>query len=170
MFNYLTTIHFNFKAGHRRNVSCRDQVLKAIIVDTASSHVTAEGVRLALQDAVPEGQYVHQHLGRLDANSRTSSLEITDRYALGPGVDDVSAIIVARRVSIADTPWWGVDTRSGQSYHSSAAVEPLGFLHDPVTPIGTGTVSMSLYCSTRPPWTAGLAIPTFGCLTIDLVS
>ena len=73
------------------------------------------------KDALAHGQYVHQHLGRLQANSRTSSLEIRDRYALGPGVNDVSAIIVARRVSTADTPWWGVDTRTGEFYHSSAA-------------------------------------------------
>ena len=84
-----------------------------VIVDTSSSLVTAEAVRFALQGALANGQYVHQHLGRLQANSRTSSLEIIDRYALGPGVDDVSAIIVARRVSIADTPCWRVDTRIG---------------------------------------------------------
>ena len=48
-------------------------------------------------------------------------LEVIDRYALGPEVDDVSAIIVVRRVSIADTPWWRVDTRTGQFYHSMAA-------------------------------------------------
>ena len=48
-------------------------------------------------------------------------LEVFDRYALGPEVDDVSAIILVRRVSIADTPWWRVDTRTGQFYHSMAA-------------------------------------------------
>ena len=32
-----------------------------------------------------------------------------------------SVIIVVRRVSIADTPWWRVDTRTGQFYHSMAA-------------------------------------------------
>ena len=64
---------------------------------------------------------MHQHLGRLQADSPTDTLEIIDRYALGPGVDDVSAIIVARRLSIADTPWWRVDMRTGQFYHSDAA-------------------------------------------------
>ena len=39
----------------------------------------------------------------------------------GPGVDDVSAIIVVWRLSIADAPWWRVDTRTGQFYHSMAA-------------------------------------------------
>ena len=48
-------------------------------------------------------------------------LEVIDRYALGPGVDDVSAIIVVRRVSVADTLWWRVDTRTSQFYHSMAA-------------------------------------------------
>ena len=48
-------------------------------------------------------------------------LEVIDRYALGPEVDDGSAIIVVRRVSIADTPWWRVDTRIGQFYRSMAA-------------------------------------------------
>ena len=48
-------------------------------------------------------------------------LEVIDRYALSPGVDDVSAIIVVRRASIADMPWWRVDTRAGQFYHSMAA-------------------------------------------------
>ena len=48
-------------------------------------------------------------------------LEVIDRYALGPGVDDVSAIIVVRLVLIADTPWWRVNTRTGQFYHSMAA-------------------------------------------------
>ena len=48
-------------------------------------------------------------------------LEVIDRYALGPGVHDVSAIIVVRRVSFADTPWWRVDMRTGQFYHSMAA-------------------------------------------------
>ena len=48
-------------------------------------------------------------------------LEVIDRYALGPEVDDVSAIIVVRRVSIADTSWWRVHTRTGQFYHSMAA-------------------------------------------------
>ena len=81
-----------------------------VIVDMASSLVTAEAVRFTLQGASADGKYVHQHLVRLQANSRTSSLKIIDRYALVPGVDDASVIIVARRVSIADTPWWGVDT------------------------------------------------------------
>ena len=121
MFKHLTPIHDDFKAAHRRNVHCRDQVFEAVFVDTASSLVTTGAVQFAFQDALADGQYVHQHLGRLQANSRTSSLEITDRYALGPGADDVSGIIVARRVSIADTPWWRVDTRTGQFYHSTAA-------------------------------------------------
>ena len=108
-FKYLTPIHDDFKAAHRRKVSCRDQVLQAVIVDKASSLVTAEAVRFALQSAHADGQYVHQHLGRLqEESSRTDMLEVIDRYALGPGVDDVSAIIVVRRVSIADTPWWRV--------------------------------------------------------------
>ena len=47
-FKYLTPIHDDFKAAHRRKVSCRDQVLEAVIVDTASSLVTAEAVRFAL--------------------------------------------------------------------------------------------------------------------------
>ena len=92
-----------------------------VIVDTASSIVTAEAVRFALQGALADGHYVHQHLGPLQANSRTSSLEVIDRYALGPGVDDVSVIIVARRFSIADTPWWRVHWGTGQFYHSMAA-------------------------------------------------
>ena len=120
MFKYLTPIHDDFKAVHRCKVRCCDQVLQAVVVDTASSLVTAEAVRFALQGALPDGQYVHQHLGRLQANSRTSSLEITDRYALSPGVNDDSGIIVARRVSIANTPWWRVDMQTGQFYHSMA--------------------------------------------------
>ena len=48
-------------------------------------------------------------------------LEVIDRYALGSGVDDISAIIVVRRVSMGDTPWWRVDTRTAQFYHSMAA-------------------------------------------------
>ena len=121
MFKYLTPIHVDLKTAHRRKVSCRDQVLKAVIVDTASSLVTAEAVRIALQGALADGQYVHQHLGHLQANSRTSSLEIIDRYALGPGVDDVSVIIVVPTLSTADTPWWRVDTRTGPLYHSMTA-------------------------------------------------
>ena len=89
MFKYLTPIHDDLKAAHGGKVSCRDQVLEAVIVDTASSPVTAEAVRFALQGALNDGQFEHQHLGRLQANSRTSSLEIIDRYALGPGVGDV---------------------------------------------------------------------------------
>ena len=46
-------------------------------------------------------------------------LEVIDRYALGPEVDDVSAVIVVRRVSIADTPWLRVDTCTGQFYRIS---------------------------------------------------
>ena len=34
-----------------------------VIVDTASSLVTAEAVRFALQSALADSQYVHQHLG-----------------------------------------------------------------------------------------------------------
>ena len=121
-FKYLTPIHNDFKAAHRRKVSCRDQVLEAIIVDTASSLVTAEAVRFALQSSLADGQYVHQHLGRLqEEGSPTDMLEIIDRYALGPEVDDISAVIVVRRLSIADTPWWRVDMRTGQFYHSMAA-------------------------------------------------
>ena len=78
MFKHLTPIHDDFKAAHQRNVHCRDQVLEAVIVNTASSLVTAEAVRFALQDAPGDGQYVHQHLGQLQANSRTSSVDITD--------------------------------------------------------------------------------------------
>ena len=44
MFKYLTPIHDDFKAVHRRKVSCRDQVHEAVIVNTASSLVTAEAV------------------------------------------------------------------------------------------------------------------------------
>ena len=85
MFEDLTPIHDDFKVAHRRNVHCRDQVLEAVIVDTASSLVTAETVRLALQDALADGQYVHQHVGQPQANSRTSSLEITDQYVVDLG-------------------------------------------------------------------------------------
>ena len=93
-----------------------------VIVGTASSVVTAEAVGIALQSALPDDQYVHQHLGRLqEESSRTDMLEAIDRYALGLGVDDVSAIIVVRRVSIADTLWWRVNTRTGQFYQSMAA-------------------------------------------------
>ena len=121
-FKYLTPIHEDFKAAHRRKVSCRDQVLEAVIVDTASSLVTAEAVRFALQSSLADGHYVHQHLGRLqEEGSRTNTLEIVDRYALGPEKDDISAVIVVRRLSIADTPLWRVDTRTGQFYHSMAA-------------------------------------------------
>ena len=121
-FKYLTPIHDDFKAAHRRKVSCRDQVPEAVIVDTASSLVKAEAVRFALQSSLADGQYVHQHLSRLqEEGSRTDMLEVIDRYALGPGVDDVSAIIDLGLVSIADTPWWPVDTRTGQFYHSMAA-------------------------------------------------
>ena len=121
-FEYLTPIHDDFKAAHRRKVSCRGQVLEAVIVDKASSLVTAEAVRFALQSSLAHGQYVHQHLGRLqEEGSRTDMLEIVDRYALGPEVDDISAVIVVRRLSIADTPWWRVDTRTGQLDHSMAA-------------------------------------------------
>ena len=134
IFQYLTPIHDDFKAAHQRKVSCRDQVLEAVIVDTASSLVAAEAVRFALQGGLSDGQYVHQHLGRLQANLRTSSLPITDRYALGPGVDDVSAIIVARRVSIADTPWWRVDTQTGQFYHGSATGPPVEMTRCPSRP------------------------------------
>ena len=96
-FKYLTPIHDDFKTAHRRKVSCRDQVLEAVIVDTASSLVTAEAVRFALQSFLADGQYVHQHLGRLqEETSQTDMLEVINRYALGPGVDDVSAIIVVR--------------------------------------------------------------------------
>ena len=118
---YLTPMPDDLKAAHRRKVSCRDQVLETVIVDTASSLVAAEAVQFALQSAPANGQYVHQHLGRLQANSRISSLEIIDRYALSPGVNDVSVIIVVGRVLIADTRWWRVDTRTGQFYHSMAA-------------------------------------------------
>ena len=48
MFSYLTPIHDDFKAAHRHKVSCRDQVLEAVIVDTASSLVTAGVVRFSL--------------------------------------------------------------------------------------------------------------------------
>ena len=134
MFKYLTPIQDDFKPAHGRNVHSQNQVLGAVIVDTALSLVTAEAVRFALQGALADEQYVHQHLGRLQANSGTSSLEIIDRYAHGPGVDELSAIIVAPRVSIADTPWWRADTRTGQFYHSNAA----------------GTGSKEAY-----PWTTG---------------
>ena len=59
-FKYLTLLHDEFKAAHRRKVSYRDKVLEAIIVDTASSLVTAEAVIFALQSALADGQYVHQ--------------------------------------------------------------------------------------------------------------
>ena len=121
-FMYLTPIHDDFKAAHRRKFSCRDQVLEAVIVDTASSLVTAEAVRFALQSSLADGQYVHQHLGQLQEEGlQTDMLEIIDRYALGPEVEDISAVIVVRRLSIADTPWWRVNTRTGQFYHSMAA-------------------------------------------------
>ena len=63
MFKYLTPIHGDFKAARRRNVHCRDLVLEAVIINTASSLVTAEAVQFALQDALANRQYVQQHLG-----------------------------------------------------------------------------------------------------------
>ena len=71
-FKYLTPIHDDFKAAHRRKISCRDRILEAVIVDMASSLVTAEAVPFALQSALADDQYVHQHLGRLqEERSRT---------------------------------------------------------------------------------------------------
>ena len=61
-FKYLTPMHDDLKAAHRRKVSCRDKVLEAVIVHTASTLVTAEGIRFALQSDLADGQYVHQHL------------------------------------------------------------------------------------------------------------
>ena len=43
-FKYLKPIHDDFKAVHLRKVSSRNQVLEAVIVDTASSLLTAEAV------------------------------------------------------------------------------------------------------------------------------
>ena len=60
MFKYLTPIHDDFKAAHQRKVSCRDKVLQAVIVDTASSLVTAEAARFALQGALADGQYLRR--------------------------------------------------------------------------------------------------------------
>ena len=72
---YLTPIHDDFKAAHQRKVSCRDQVLEAVIVDTALSLVTAEAVQFSLQSSLADGQYVHHHLGRLqEEGSRTDML------------------------------------------------------------------------------------------------
>ena len=50
-FNYLMPIHDNFKAAHRRKVSCPVEALEAVIVDTALSLVTAEAVPFALQSS-----------------------------------------------------------------------------------------------------------------------
>ena len=121
IFKYLKPIRTDFQAAHRRNENCVEQVFDAVIVETASSLVTAETVGFALQNTLAHGQYVHQHLGRLQVNSRTHTLEIIDRYALGPGFNDVSAIIVARRLLIPHTPWWRVDTGTGHFYNSHAA-------------------------------------------------
>ena len=73
-FKYLTPVYDDFKAAHRRNVSCRDHILEAVIVDTASSLVTAEAARFSLQSVLANGQYEHQHLGRLQESSRSSNL------------------------------------------------------------------------------------------------
>ena len=89
MFKYLTPTQTNFPADQRWNVHCRDQVFQAVIVNIASSLVTADAVPFALQNTLADGQYVQQYLGRLQADSRTDTLKITDRNALGPG-DDVS--------------------------------------------------------------------------------
>ena len=54
MFKYLTPIHDDFKAANRHNLHCRNQVLEAVIGDTASSLVTAEAVRFGLQEALAD--------------------------------------------------------------------------------------------------------------------
>ena len=61
MFKYVSSIETDFQAAHRRNVHCRDQVFHAVNVHTASILVTAEAVHFALQNALADGQYVHQH-------------------------------------------------------------------------------------------------------------
>ena len=56
----------------------------------------------------------HQNLGRLQGDSRTEMLQIIDRYGHVHNCREVNVVIVARRLSIADTRLWRVDTRTGQ--------------------------------------------------------
>ena len=121
MLHFLTPIKTDFPAAHRQNVHWRDYAFDAVIVNTAPSIVTAEAVRFALQSTLADGQYVHQHLCRLQDDSPTATVKILNRYGFRPGPDNISAIMVARTLSIADTPWWQIHLRTGQFFYRDAA-------------------------------------------------
>ena len=63
---------------------------------------------------------VENHLGRLQGDSRTEMLKIIDGYGHVHNCKEVNVVIVARRLSIADTQWWQVDTRTGQFFFDDA--------------------------------------------------
>ena len=47
-------------------------------------------------------------------------LEIIDRYGHVHNCREVNVVIVARRLSIADSRWWRVDTRTGPFFFDNA--------------------------------------------------
>ena len=47
-------------------------------------------------------------------------LKIIDRYGHVHYCKEFNVVIVARRLSIADTRWWRVDTRTGQFFFDDA--------------------------------------------------
>ena len=69
-----------------------------------------------MQSALTEGRYVHQNLGCFQGDSRTEIFEILDRYGVGPDPNDINAIIVVRRISIAHTRWWRVYSSTDQFF------------------------------------------------------
>ena len=68
----------------------------------------------------PSTRMWHQNLGRVQGDSRTEMLKIIDRYGHVHNCREVSVVMVARRLPIANTRWWRVDTRTGQFFFDDA--------------------------------------------------
>ena len=73
-------------------------------------------------------------------------LKIIDRYGHVHNRREVNVVIVARRLSIADTRWWRVDTKTGQFFFDDA----VGYTYNqkyrrtPGQPYGIDTFQSSL--------------------------
>ena len=118
MFKFLTPIRLDFKAAHEGNARCRDFVFATVIADMAGCLVTVQPVPFAMQSTLPDGQYVQQNVGPLEADSGTEVFQIVKRYGPSPGPDEARPIILPRRVCIAYTRWWTVDWRTGPNFYN----------------------------------------------------
>ena len=83
----------------------------------ANGLVSAEAVRFALHSVLLDTDYLHQHIGGLQFDSRTEMLK---QYGHVHCTRDVNVVMILQRLAIADTGGWRADTSTRQFFCDDA--------------------------------------------------